>query len=183
MPSSTIDCIEPVLRLIIDMSPQSVLDLGVGFGKWGFLAREYIEINANHVYAREDWQARIDGVEAFKPYIQDHHRVIYDNLYIRNLDEIETHKWLAGTKYQLYLATDVLEHLYHWQDVLNAIPADRTIIAVVPNGVSRQGQIFGNVCEQHVVTFGFEDFKDYFDSVTIIDRKLLCVRVGKFSKK
>lgn len=177
MPSSTLDALEAALQLIIDMKPRSILDLGVGFGKWGFLCREYLETGHNKVYARDAWKCRIDGIEGFKPYIQDHHQAIYDNIYIRDLNASEP--WLASSHYDLYLAMDVLEHLINWRGVLRAVPKESSIIAAVPNGQCDQGAVFGNPREAHVVTFGIEDFKEYFDSVTIVKRKLLCVRRGK----
>ena len=44
MPSSGPDALTFVCRNLITRKPQSVLDIGVCFGKWGFLAREYADI-------------------------------------------------------------------------------------------------------------------------------------------
>jgi hypothetical protein len=176
MPSSTLDIIEAGLQLIIDVNPRSLLDLGVGFGKWGFLSREYLETYRHKVYARADWKVRIDGLEAFKPYLQDHQRAIYDKLYIRDLDDSVTHSWLGATRYQLYLAMDVLEHLHNWRAVLNAIPRTSAIIAATPDGVSVQGPVFKNVRESHVTTFCAADLVPYFDEVRVVKNKLLCFR-------
>mgnify|MGYP001350288029 CR=1 FL=1 len=174
MPSSGLDAIEAALKLIIDLNPRSVLDLGCGFGKWGMLCREYLECYRNQVYARAEWKTRIDGVEVFKPYLGDHHRAIYDKLYIRNLDNSVSHSWISATRYDLYLAMDVLEHLNTWKELLCAIPKGKAVIAAVPNGDSPQGPVFKNVYETHVVTFQTDDLAPYFDNVIEIGRKLLC---------
>lgn len=174
MPSSSIDVIEPVLQLIIALNPQSILDMGVGFGKYGFLCREYLECYRNQVVEKVDWKARIDGIEIFAPYIQEHQKAVYSNLYIRDLNDHETHLWLAMSRYQLYLAMDVLEHLVHWRALLEAIPKSRPFIAAVPNGESLQGPVFGNVHETHVVTFTPEILEPHFDVIKVIGGKLLC---------
>jgi predicted TPR repeat methyltransferase len=176
MSSSTLDALEAALQIVIDLNPKSILDMGVGFGKWGFLCREYLETGRNQVYARKDWKCRIDGIEGFKPYLEDHQRAIYDNLYVRDLDTSED--WLSASHYNLYLAMDVLEHLHNWEGVLNAIPTESHIIAAVPHGVCAQGPVFGNKREAHVVTFFRRDLEPYFDSVEIVKRKLICVRKG-----
>jgi len=177
MPSSTLDCLTEALELIIDENPLSVLDLGVGFGKWGYLCREYLECYRNQVYTRKDWKCRIDGVETFLPYIGAHQRSVYRKIYIRDLDNPEKScKWLSATHYDLYLAMDVLEHLHHWKEVLNSIPKGSGIIAAVPNGESVQGVVFDNPHEQHVVTLYAPDLEPYFDEVRLVKRKLLCIR-------
>ena len=52
-----------------ERQPLRILDVGVGFGKWGHLFREYTDINeAEHDparYARENWRVQIDGIEGF----------------------------------------------------------------------------------------------------------------------
>ncbi len=37
---------------LVELQPRSVLDIGVGFGKWGFLAREYLDVNAERYKLR-----------------------------------------------------------------------------------------------------------------------------------
>lgn len=174
MPSSTLVAIEPVLQLIIDLNPMSILDMGIGFGKWGLLAREYLETYRHGVVERPDWKVRIDGIEIFEPYVQEHQRAVYSNLYIADLDSPEARQWLARSRYQLYIAMDVLEHLRNWKELLKAVPKGRAIIAAVPEGESPQGPVFGNVHETHVVTLQAEDLKPYFENVITIGRKLLC---------
>jgi hypothetical protein len=43
------------------------MEIGVGFGKYGLLLREYLEIwGEGEVY--EDWLRKIDGIEIFEAY-------------------------------------------------------------------------------------------------------------------
>ena len=84
MPSSTHFHISKMVDWIVRLQPTSVLDIGVGFGKWGFLAREYTDINAHH-YKREDWTVRIEGVEAFPEYATPTYPYIYDKIHYGDL--------------------------------------------------------------------------------------------------
>lgn len=55
MPTSSPDPITYVCKKIVEVKPNTVLDVGVGFGKYGFLAREYTDI-WNDRYFREEWK-------------------------------------------------------------------------------------------------------------------------------
>ena len=49
------------------LRPKSVLDVGIGFGKYGMLFREYLDIWDMECVADYDpaaWKTRIDGIEA-----------------------------------------------------------------------------------------------------------------------
>jgi hypothetical protein len=56
------------MDLIVNINPNSVLDIGTGFGKYGLLCREYLELwDGRQNY--DKFLRRIDGVEAFESYI------------------------------------------------------------------------------------------------------------------
>ena len=52
-----------VLDAILQLNPQSVLDIGCGSDKYGVLTREYLR------------KARINGIEGFVQYVTDAHRL------------------------------------------------------------------------------------------------------------
>lgn len=167
------------MQLIMNLNPRSILDIGVGWGKWGFLCREYLETGKNRVFRREDWKVRVDGVEVYKPYIEAFscfQDTIYNRIYCRDIDNAGSHAWIAATNYNLYLAMDVLEHVRSWRSLIESIPLKSAIIAVVPNGESVQGCMFGNPKEEHVVYLTASDLIPYFDSIERIGPKLLCYR-------
>ena len=64
MPTSYFEAIPDLIAAVKAESPESVLDVGIGFGKYGLLLREVLDVAALR-YRREDWHVRIDGVEAF----------------------------------------------------------------------------------------------------------------------
>lgn len=116
MPFSESSLLSPVVGCIEKLQPKSVMDVGVGFGQYGFLCRTNLEhINLfdwsdSHARKRDksEWQIRIDGIEAFPDYITPVHDYAYNEILIGNALQI-----LQGVnrKYDLVLAIEILEHL------------------------------------------------------------------------
>src|SRR5262245_66644520 len=86
MPSSHPNTIPAVAHLIRQLKPASILDVGVGFGKWGHLFREYTDILEAERdparYRKENWRVRIDGLEGHAAYLTDMHRFLYNDLHV-----------------------------------------------------------------------------------------------------
>ena len=106
MPSSQYYQINEIIELIIRSHPASLLEIGPGFGKYGFLAREYLELwDGREVY--NDWKYEIDAIEAFESYVTPLQKSIYNNIYtgdaLEVLPAIDKH-------YGLILMVDVFEH-------------------------------------------------------------------------
>ena len=55
------------MTIINALQPRSILDVGCGFGKYGMLLREYLDV-WHERYDKERWQVRIVGIEAFEQY-------------------------------------------------------------------------------------------------------------------
>src|SRR5580765_7944388 len=110
MPSSRPSTIPVVINLLRQLQPQSILDVGVGFGKWGHLFREYTDILESERdperYRRENWQVKIDGIEGFDAYLTDMHRYLYNTLYTG--DALEVIKKVGN--YDLVFLGDIIEH-------------------------------------------------------------------------
>jgi hypothetical protein len=52
----------------------------MGFGKYGVLCREYLELwDGRENY--HEFKRRIDGVEAYDKYITPIHKFVYNNMY------------------------------------------------------------------------------------------------------
>ena len=92
MPSSRPNVIPTVIHLLQQLKPRSILDVGVGFGKWGHLFREYTDIvAAEHDprrYQREHWHVRIDGIEGHEPYLTPMHRYLYNEIHVGDMREV-----------------------------------------------------------------------------------------------
>jgi hypothetical protein len=44
MPTSDVCNVPSILTVVGNLQPQSILDIGCGFGKYGMLMREYLEL-------------------------------------------------------------------------------------------------------------------------------------------
>ena len=111
MPTSTYSHIPTVIRFLETARPGSLLDIGLdiglGNGKIGFLARDLLDVMLGERYHKKDWRVKIDGIEVFGDYIQAHQRAIYDDIHIG--DAFEVIDRLGA--YDLVFLGDVLEHL------------------------------------------------------------------------
>lgn len=99
--------ISTICDVIHILRPSSVLDIGIGFGKYGLLARELLDIEG----ADDDYQHRqhlIDGVEVYPDYIGPWQKEIYDHIFI---GDARTVLESLPETYDLALAIDVIEHI------------------------------------------------------------------------
>lgn len=160
MPTSTYSHIPTVVRFLQKLRPSSILDIGVGNGKMGFIARDFLDVMLGERYRKEDWKVRIDGIEVFHGYIQEYQRAIYDNIYIGDafevIDTVDT--------YDLIILGDVLEHFEKekgWQFLDKCIVhCDNSMILNIPLGEKwTQPAVYGNPYEEHLSFWSYEEFK------------------------
>lgn len=149
MPSSLLVGIMPIMMAIMEMKPKSILDIGVGTGKWGLLCREYLDdINIPI--------KRLDGIEIFKPYINKTVNSIYDNVY-----NVDVREFNPPITYDLYLIIDVIEHMTKQQGHILLGKLGGNKIVATPNGFVKQPAIGGNEHEKHICGWTLEDFRRY----------------------
>ena len=158
MPSSTHVHISKMVDWIVRLQPTSVLDIGIGFGKWGFLVREYTDINA-HRYQREDWRVRIEGVEAFPEYVTPTYHYIYDQVYHGDLREVLPRL----TTYDLVIIGDVIEHFDKevGLDLLRQLRQKSRYILLSSPTVFFTQELFENEFERHRSLWTVDDFKGF----------------------
>jgi len=157
MPTSHPLQLDAVVGLVVTAKARSVLDVGTGFGKYGILAREYLD-PAN--FAQQEARGvRIDGIEVFEPYVTPVHRFVYDHLYIG--DAVPILRTLDST-YDLVLLVDVIEHLERAEgiELLRACArVGRNVLVSTPKDIGKQGAEFGNPAEVHRTQWGRGDFR------------------------
>lgn len=95
MPTSYVENIPTIVKMIQSISPKRILDLGIGNGKYAFLAKEYLD------------DVIIDGVEAWQPYIRETQKSIYSEIINKDISLIDFSEY---ADYDLYLMIDVIEH-------------------------------------------------------------------------
>lgn len=160
MPTSWYQAIPAVLDEVTAAEPQSILDVGPGFGKYGVLLREVLEVAQNRYY-RSTWQVKIDAVEAFPQYQNPLYAYVYDGLYygeVTNLiDQLPF--------YDVVLLIDVLEHFVK-EEGLRLVRrllqhTGKRLIISTPLYPSPQKEYAGNAYEEHRSRWNLVDFKDF----------------------
>lgn len=156
MPSSDINNIAPILAVLQNSRPASVLDVGCGFGKYGYLAREYLDVQRGRL-RRDEWQIRVVGVEAFAAYHNPVWDFIYDKVHIGKAEEVVP---TLGT-FDTIIMADIIEHFH--KDAAEALVAQALkqcsmLIISTPAYFFSQGDLYGNEHERHHILFTGANF-------------------------
>src|SRR5271163_3876407 len=94
MPTSQKDQIPHIISVVQQVRPASVLDLGLGFGKYGFLLREYLDVATSMGLlpppettegANGGPKVCIDGVEGCSTYVGELQHEVYDRIIEMNI--------------------------------------------------------------------------------------------------
>lgn len=109
MPLSIWLGMEDTLQAIVERRPASVLDAGIGFGLWGALLRQYLDVWSGRIQP-EQWTTRIDGIEIDEKRVQPHARQLYTDVFVGDVREVLPVR-AAEQPYDTILFGDVLEHL------------------------------------------------------------------------
>jgi hypothetical protein len=145
--------------------PESVLDVGTGFGRWGVLCREFLDAWEGRE-ARALWKVRIEGIEAFSSCLTPVHGYVYDRLHIGDAVEILP---TLGTYDVVYLG-DVVEHQTRpraWALLETAlVHARQAAIVTIPIGDNwpQHAGADGNWFHAHRSVWQLEDFDRYPDA-------------------
>lgn len=178
MPSSRPNTIPLVIHLLRQLRPQSILDVGVGFGKWGHLFREYTDIlEAEHDparYRRENWRVRIDGLEGHAAYLTEMHRFLYNTIHVGDAGLILP----TLGDYDLIFLGDIIEHFDKDAGLrlLEAarVRAAKAVILSTPKFETEQEDLCGNELERHRSLWSEADFLAFPGAqVTTVDEATL----------
>ena len=149
MPTACWKHLSFVVEILRELQPRSVLDVGTGFGKYGFLVREYLDIYNYRIY-RRDWGVRLEGIEAYQPYLLGHQQQIYDALHVGDACKV-----IQGLgRYDMVIAGDVVEHQQK-PDALTLLEAMRVharswvLVSIPLGGAWPQEQYDRNPFEAH----------------------------------
>jgi len=161
MASSAYQIISNVVEEIVKTQPKTILDIGIGFGKWGFLSREYLDCWRDKIYPNT-WQIKIIGIEIWRPFADQlpWNRLFYDDIYIGDAYEIIDK---IDENFDLIIANDVLEHLEKdrglilLDKILNK--TDKKAIVNVPIGEGWLGNVIldNNPYEAHKAVWSSND--------------------------
>lgn len=160
MPTSFYEAIPNVLRHVKALQPKSILDIGVGFGKYGLLMRDLLEIPFGR-YEKDSWEIKIDGVEAFEGYHNPIYNFAYNQVYFGDiLSLIDT-----LPRYDCIILIDVIEH-FSKEDGLVLVEklvshCNKGVILTTPLYPDQQGKSLINKFEQHKSLWSIVDFKQF----------------------
>jgi SAM-dependent methyltransferase len=157
MPTSYHGYITDVISEVRRLHPATILDIGIGFGKWGFLFREYLDVMNGRVF-KDQWTTQIEGIEIFHKYIMPHQQFIYNHIYNMNVLDFD-----YGQDYDLIFMSDVLEHIAKPEAMalLRKIKDNcKMFYLILPMGekwLNSQGGMYGNINEAHISQWNEED--------------------------
>ena len=186
MPTSWYQAIPEIVNLVVVDNPRSILDIGVGFGKYGLLLREVFDIPYER-YEKDSWHLQMDGIEGFIGYNNPVHDYVYNNMYYGNIFELLP---TITKKYDTLLLIDVLEH-FDKKDGLRLIDellkiTNKSIIISTPLYPAEQGDYLGNDLETHKSRWNIIDFVDYdfrYSQVQIHDNGASLFKIYPTKKK
>lgn len=175
------------IELIRKINPMTILDIGVGFGRWGILLREFLEIWDNAKYDG-NWERIIDGVEIFPGYIKEYHKYFYNNIYFGDaLAFLEN----LNSGYSLINFGDVIEHMTKSNGekaIELALSKSRFVLITIPIGEHwEQEGTAENPNEAHKSVWYNRDFVKYkyhkikcFEDLTKRDYSVVLLSNDKF---
>lgn len=150
-------CIDALMRI----APSSVLDIGVGFGRWGIISREFCDVWFGRVM-QDQWSVRVEGIEGFERSIRDYHRAFYSRIHVG--DAAGLIPTLPGP-WSVTIYGDVLEHFTKERGVellrFSLEHSDYVLVNIPLGEEFEQGDAYGNEFERHLSTWNREEFNAF----------------------
>ncbi|UOQ86654.1 glycosyltransferase [Gracilibacillus salinarum] len=148
MPTSFYQAIPEIMDHIIIDAPKSILDIGVGFGKYGVLLREKLDIPQQR-YSKESWTLKLEGIEGFEGYRNPIHDYVYDKIHYGEIGEVMD----SLGNYDTIILIDVLEH-FEKKEGIKIIQqilehTNKSLIISTPLYPDPQGSYLSNSLETH----------------------------------
>ena len=148
-------CIETLMKI----APMRALDVGVGFGRWGMIVREFCDVWYGRVLC-SDWQVHIEGVEGFASSIDKYHHSFYNKIHIGDFRAVIR---TLNRHWDVVIFGDVLEHFEKVEaiDLLNWALANSDYVLVnIPLGTDwPQEDVYQNPFERHLSTWNAGEFQ------------------------
>jgi hypothetical protein len=163
---------------VVRLQPTSVLDIGPGYGKWGLLIREALDFMHGR-HKPEEFQVRIEGLEAFEGYSSPLYGWVYDE--VRNGDVASMVEALPA--YDLVVMGDVIEHMpkeVGLRVLRSLLKTSRNVIVTTPSEFFEQ-EVPDNPWESHKSVWTREDFAEWPYDFQLIGMAFVAVLGGRGS--
>jgi hypothetical protein len=162
MASSFSSQIPVIIWMLQSLRPRTILDVGKGLGKYGFLAHEYLGLDERRRpdprrTIAEQSRVILDAVECNPDFMWPHIAQIYTNVFSGRIEEL----YPELPAYELVLMCDVIEHLKKEDGhrVLRYfLSQNSTIIVSTPRRFFQQ-ELYESADEHHLSFWGPADFR------------------------
>ena len=162
MASSFSDQIPAIVHLLTKLKPKRILDIGKGFGKYGFLAHEYGGINNTKrldpsLTLAQQSDIVIDAIEADTDLLLPHLSQIYTNIYVD--DALKIYPSLPA--YDLVLMIDVIEHLDKSKatELVKYFLSKNAVLIIATPLKFFQQELYESDFEHHISHWELKDFE------------------------
>lgn len=163
MASSFSSQIPAIVYLVKQLNPFTILDIGKGFGKYGFLIHEYSGIDNQKkidpaLTMAQQSNIKIDAIEADEDLLLPHLNQIYREIIIG--DVFKVYKYLDT--YDLILMIDVIEHLDKEKAIAmlkHFLLKHTRIVIATPMQFFKQ-ELYQSNYEHHISYWKLADFKN-----------------------
>jgi len=172
MPVSRPEALNDILKFVWETEPQSILDIGIGFGAMGVLFREAMDIRWGRY---EDWSGTIDGVEIFSKYRNPIWSYIYNRIYEQDARKLDY------KNYDMIFLGDVIEHLAKpeaLQLLQECMKKAKYVLVTTPETMSSPNEpvkLFGNINEKHLSFLEDSDFPKEAQIIHYQHQKLIII--------
>jgi len=161
MPTSSSYLLTPVISFAGWLNPQSVLDVGCGYGQWGMLIRQHLDHPWELRAGIPRWNRRIDGVEAWEPYRNPLWDFAYGKVVVE--EAISFLSAIDSDTYELALCVEVLEHMAvePGRELLDQLKrVSEHVLVTTPDRPLLQGEVCGNPYETHYAWWSWAALKE-----------------------
>lgn len=163
MASSFSSQIPAIVYLLQKLKPKTVLDIGKGFGKYGFLIHEYAGIdNQKRINPAlsmvQQSSIRIDGIEVDEDLLLPHLKQFYSEIFIGDVFKI----YKDFQDYDLILMIDVIEHLDKEKAIIMLkyfLTKNMQVLVATPMTFFAQ-ELYESEYEHHISHWKLNDFKN-----------------------
>lgn len=158
MPSSFVDSVPPIIKLLVELEPRHVLDVGPGWGKYGLMCREYLptllSLTALEVPEGRYLPGSQGRVLSLAGYLQE---AIYDHVVI---EDVRSCVGGVFSDFDLVLMIDIIEHmtLCDGHQVLDAMQGAGCRVLVSTPKIFMAQEDPDNPYETHRSLWSSEDF-------------------------
>jgi len=153
MPSSHYSNINPTIKFFRDANPRplNVMDLGCGKGNIGVAVRDVFP------------EVRFSGIDIFEKNVElAFNRTLKNGEYAYSSVVLQDIRQLFPIDaYDLFLAYDVLEHLYKEEAIKIILHYKGKLLVSIPLGEYPQGAMGGNIYEVHKATWYHDEIMEF----------------------